>query len=193
MLAGQEARAGAAGPDPPRGPAAVPGRADHLDQGRVRHVARPLRRPRIPEVPAGQPGPVAGPDGPGVRGHLLQPPRRSGDPLERPWARWPPRSPRAGPCTPASPPTPRSGTGGRRDPARAGRAPAHPPAFLLHSSYQRSRRRGERIAVFDNCGFYRQRFNRRRLFNWRCCGLFGRRRIMRYFNGIARLGNDGGF
>ena len=46
-------------PDPARGPAPVPRRADHLHQGGLRHVAGPLRRPRLAQVPAGQPGPVA--------------------------------------------------------------------------------------------------------------------------------------
>ena len=90
-------------PDHARGPAPIPRRADHLHQGRLRHVAGPLRRPGLAQVPAGQPGPVAAPDGPGVRRHLLQPTgstrtRRS----RRRWARWTPRSRRARPCTRAS-------------------------------------------------------------------------------------------
>ena len=56
----------------------LPRRADHLDQGGVRHVAGALRRPRLAQVPAGQPGSVAAPDGPGVRRHLLLPPVRPG-------------------------------------------------------------------------------------------------------------------
>ena len=39
-------------PDPRRGPQAVPRRAGHLDQGRLRHVARPVRRVGLAQVPA---------------------------------------------------------------------------------------------------------------------------------------------
>ena len=39
-------------PDPRRGPAAPPGRAGDLDQGRIRHVARALRRMGLTQVPA---------------------------------------------------------------------------------------------------------------------------------------------
>ena len=37
--------------------AALPRRAGHLDQGRLGHVARPVRRVRVAQVPARQPGP----------------------------------------------------------------------------------------------------------------------------------------
>ncbi|CAA9430750.1 MAG: L-glyceraldehyde 3-phosphate reductase, partial [uncultured Quadrisphaera sp.] len=58
-------------------PRPVPRRAGDLDQGGVRHVARPLRAGRrLPQAPAGQPRPVPGPDGPGPRRRLLQPPPR---------------------------------------------------------------------------------------------------------------------
>ncbi len=54
------------------GPGAVPGRDGDLHQGKLGHVARPLRPGRrLPEVPAGVPGPVPEADGPGLRGHLL--------------------------------------------------------------------------------------------------------------------------
>ena len=67
-------------PAPARRPPAVPRRADHLHQGRLRHVAGPVRRMGLAQVPAGLPGPVADPDGPGLRRHLLQPPLRPGHP-----------------------------------------------------------------------------------------------------------------
>jgi L-glyceraldehyde 3-phosphate reductase len=65
----------------PRLPA-LPRRADHLDQGRLRHVARPLRpgrrlaqvRHRVAATSRWQA------DGPGLRRHLLQPPLRRDDP-----------------------------------------------------------------------------------------------------------------
>ena len=44
-------------PDPRRGLRALPRRAGHLHQGRLRHVARPVRRVGLPQVPAGQPRP----------------------------------------------------------------------------------------------------------------------------------------
>ena len=59
---------------------ALPRRADHLDQGRLRHVARALRPGRrLAQVRPRLARPVAGADGPGVRRHLLQPPLRPGD------------------------------------------------------------------------------------------------------------------
>ena len=39
------------GRDLARGPAPLPRRADHLDQGRLRHVARPVRRVGLAQVP----------------------------------------------------------------------------------------------------------------------------------------------
>ena len=87
----------------------VPRRTHHLHQGRLRHVARPVRRMGLPQIPARQPGPVAGPDGPGLRGHLLQPPPGPGNADGRDHGRPGPRpSAPARPSTPASPPTPRS-------------------------------------------------------------------------------------
>ena len=58
---------------------ALPRRADHLDQGRLRHVARPVRRVGLAQVPAREPRPVAGADGPRLRRPLLLAPLRSGD------------------------------------------------------------------------------------------------------------------
>ena len=87
--------------------AAVPRRARHLDQGRLRHVARPVRPGRRrPQVRAGQPRPVAAPDGPGLRRHLLLttgPTRRRRS--RRRWARCTPPSGRARRSTSASRPT----------------------------------------------------------------------------------------
>ena len=60
-----------------RGPAAVPRRAGHLDQGRLRHVGRALRRVGLAQVPAREPRPSPGADGPGLRRHLLLAPLRS--------------------------------------------------------------------------------------------------------------------
>ena len=94
-------------PAPRRRLRPVPRRAGHLHQGRLRHVARPVRAGRRrPEVRAGQPRPVAArgwawttstsstPTGPTRR-------RRS----RRRWARCTPPSGAARPSTPASPPT----------------------------------------------------------------------------------------
>ena len=63
---------------PARRPAAVPRRARHLDQGRLRHVAGPVRRVGLAQVPARIARPVAAPDGPRLRRHLLLAPLRSG-------------------------------------------------------------------------------------------------------------------
>ena len=57
---------------------ALPRRADHLDQGRLGHVARALRRIwRLAQVPAGQPGPEPEAHGARVCRHLLPSPARS--------------------------------------------------------------------------------------------------------------------
>ena len=59
---------------------ALPRRAGHLHQGRLRHVARALRPGRrLAEVRARLARPVAGADGARLRRHLLQPPLRPGD------------------------------------------------------------------------------------------------------------------
>ena len=60
------------------GPFAVPRRAGDLDQGWLRHVAGALRRLGVAEVPAGVARPVARPDGPRLRRHLLFAPGGSG-------------------------------------------------------------------------------------------------------------------
>ena len=72
-------------------------RADHLDQGGLGHVARPLRRPRLAQVPAGQPGPEPRPAGPRLRRHLLPPPLRPRHPPRGDaWARSTRRAPGQG-------------------------------------------------------------------------------------------------
>ena len=56
--------------------APVPRRARHLDQGRLRHVAGPLRRVGLAQVPAREPRPEPRADGPRPRRHLLLAPLR---------------------------------------------------------------------------------------------------------------------
>ena len=63
-------------PHPARGPRALPRRADHLHQGRLRHVARPVRRVGLAQVPARQPRPEPAADGARLRRHLLLAPLR---------------------------------------------------------------------------------------------------------------------
>ena len=63
----------------PRLPA-LPRRAGHQLQGRLRHVAGPVRAGRrLAQVPHRVVRPVAAADGPGLRRHLLQPPVRRDD------------------------------------------------------------------------------------------------------------------
>ena len=57
---------------------AVPGRAVHLHQSGLGHVARPVRRPRVTQVPAREPRSVAAAHGPGLCRRLLLAPRGSG-------------------------------------------------------------------------------------------------------------------
>ena len=63
-------------PDPAPGPRALPRRAGHLDQGRLRHVARAVRRVGLAQVPARQPRPEPAAHGPRLRRHLLLAPLR---------------------------------------------------------------------------------------------------------------------
>ena len=60
-------------------PAALSRRARDLDQSGLRHVARPVRRMGLAEVPARFARPVARADGARVRRHLLLAPVRPGD------------------------------------------------------------------------------------------------------------------
>ena len=121
------------GAPPAHGPRALPRRARDLDQGRLRHVARPLRRLRLAQVPAREPRPEPAAHGPRLRRHLLLAPAR---PRRRRWRRRSARSTppcgRARRCTPASRPTRRSAPPqAADDPARARHAAAHPPAVVL--------------------------------------------------------------
>ncbi|CAA9375017.1 MAG: L-glyceraldehyde 3-phosphate reductase, partial [uncultured Nocardioides sp.] len=122
-------------PLPRRRLRAVPRRAGRLHQGRLRHVARPVRPGRrLAQVRAGQPRPVAGADGARLRRHLLQPPLRPRDP---------PRGDRAGPRhRGALRPRAvrrhlvvlrRQDRGGGLHRPRARHAAAHPPAVVLHA------------------------------------------------------------
>ncbi len=61
----------------------LPRRADHLDEGRLRHVARPLRRVGLAQVRARLARPVARAHGARVRRHLLLAPLRPGDAARR--------------------------------------------------------------------------------------------------------------
>ena len=102
-------------------------------QGRLRHVARPVRPGRrLAQVPHGVVRPVAAADGPGLRRHLLQPPLRRdhaarGDDgrarLHRP--------PGQGALRRHLVVLRRAHPRGRRDPARDGHPAAHPPAVVL--------------------------------------------------------------
>ena len=128
-LRGRELR-----PDPERRPPPLPRRADHLDQGRLRHVAWPVRRVGLAQVPAREPRPVAGADGPRVRRPLLLAPLRSGDP-----ARGDDRRARHR-CAPGQGALRRhlvllgrEDAGSSRDRARPGDADRDPPAVLLHA------------------------------------------------------------
>ena len=136
------------------GPAPVPRRARHLDQGRLRHVAGPVRRPRVAQVPAREPRPEPRPDGRRLRRHLLLAPGRSGHAARG-------DDGRARHGRPAGQGALRGHLvllGGadqprRRDPARARDAPAHPPALVLDAQSlgrgwpaRRPRGRGRRAA-----------------------------------------------
>ena len=60
----------------------LPRRADHLHQGRLPDVGRPLRRLGQPQVSAGQPGPEPAAHGAGLCGYFLPPPHGPQHPLE---------------------------------------------------------------------------------------------------------------
>ena len=114
----------------------LPRRARDLHEGRLRHVARALRRLRVAQVPAREPRPEPAAHGPRLRRHLLLAPARPGhaDGGDAGRARHR-RARRARRSTRASrrtrPSAPREAAA---DPARAGDAAAHPPAVVLACS-----------------------------------------------------------
>jgi hypothetical protein len=63
-------------PPPAGGLRRAPRRAHHLDQGRLPHVARPLRRMGLAQKSPGLLGPELEALGPALRGHFLSPPAR---------------------------------------------------------------------------------------------------------------------
>ncbi len=125
-------RGGELRPDHGHRSRAVPRRAGHLDEGRVRHVARPIRRVGLAQVPHRLAGPVAAADGTGLRGHLLLAPAG------------PAHAARGDDGRPGCGGTGREGAlrrhlvllvgldaGGGGDPARARHSVADPPAVVL--------------------------------------------------------------
>ena len=116
-----------------RGLPPLPRRADHLDQGRLRHVAGPLRRVGLAQVPAREPRPEprrgwASTTSTSSTRTASTRRRRS----RRRWARSTPRCARARRSTSASAPTRRQRTEEAiAILARARHAAAHPPALLL--------------------------------------------------------------
>ena len=111
---------------------ALPRRAGDLDQGRLRHVARAVRRVGVAQVPAGLARPEPGPDGPGPRRHLLQPPVRPGDAARGDHGRARDRrAVRAGDVRRHLVVLRRADPRGGRAAARDGRAAADPPAVVL--------------------------------------------------------------
>jgi hypothetical protein len=96
-------------------PRARPRRADHLHEGRLRHVAGAVRRSRLAQVPARAPRPEPASPGTGLRRHLLFARLRSRDAARGDhWARSTPRSGAERRSTPASPRTPRRRLARRR-------------------------------------------------------------------------------
>ena len=111
---------------------ALPRRAGDLDQGRLRHVARAVRRVGVAQVPARLARPEPGPDGPRPRRHLLQPPVRPGDAARGDHGRARHGGAvRAGDVRRHLVVHRRADPGGGRAAARDGRAAADPPAVVL--------------------------------------------------------------
>ena len=133
--------------------AALPRRADHLDQGRLRHVAGPVRRVGLAQVPAGLARPEPRPDGPGLRRHLLLAPLRPRHAAARDAGRARHRGPPGqGAVRRHLVLLGRAHARGRRDPARARHTAADPPALVLAAepldrggTARRARRRGHRL------------------------------------------------
>ena len=89
-------------PDAGDRPRAVPGRARHLHEGGLGHVAGAVRRSRVAQVPARQPRSEPGAHGVGLRRHLLLAPPRPETPLEETMGALATAFTRARRCTPAS-------------------------------------------------------------------------------------------
>ncbi|CAK7283345.1 L-glyceraldehyde 3-phosphate reductase [Streptomyces misionensis JCM 4497] len=116
-------------------PRPLPGRAGDLHQGGLGHVARPLRAGRgLAQVPAGLAGPVAAPDGRGLRRHLLLPPagceHAAGGDDGRPGHGRPPGQ---GALRRHLLLRRRAHPAGRGDPARPRHPAADPPAVVQHA------------------------------------------------------------
>ena len=113
-------------------PRALPRRAGDLDEGRVRHVARPVRRVGLAQVPAREPRPEPPSHGPRLRRHLLLPPLRPGHAARgddgRAGQR---RSPGQGALRRDLVVLAGADARGGVDPRANGHAAAHPPALLL--------------------------------------------------------------
>ena len=113
--------------------ASLPRRAGDLDQGRLGHVGRPVRRLRLPQVPHRQPRPVAAPPRSGLRRHLLPPPSRPGHAAGGDDGGAGRRRTRGqGALRRRLVLLPGAHRRGRGHPARPGHADADPPALLLH-------------------------------------------------------------
>ena len=115
-----------------QGPAAVPRRARHLDEGRLGHVAGAVRGVRLAQVPARESRPVARAHAARLRRHLLLAPARSGDAVRgdhgRPRHR---RAPGQGALRRDLVVLGRADARGPSDPDVARHAAPHPPAVLL--------------------------------------------------------------
>ena len=143
-------------PDARHRPEAVPGRAGHLQQGRVPHVARPVRRVGLAQVPDLLAGPVAAPDGAGLRRHLLLAPLRPGHPAGGDDGRAGRRRPlRQGALRRHLQLQLGADRAGRRDPARAGHAAADQPAVVLDAQPLDRARRPARHAGAGRRGLHR--------------------------------------
>ena len=119
-------------PGVPGRPSALPRRARDLDEGRLRHVARAVRRMGLAQVPARVARPVARADGARLRRHLLLAPLRSRDAARGDDGRARHRGALGqGAVRGHLVVLAREDARGGRDPARARHAAAHPPAVVL--------------------------------------------------------------
>ena len=120
-------------PDPRRGLRPLPRRAGHLDQGRLGHVARPLRRPRArASTCSARLDQIADAPAPGLRRHLLPPPLRPRHAAGGDDGRAGPRgAPGQGALRRDLVVLRAPAPAGRGDPARPRHAAADPPAVLL--------------------------------------------------------------